>query len=67
MTSTVKCEDGAVVACKTSDTVPKESVFDVMKAINAVRANNDLQIGDVIIKNILGLGVDVVATSHKMY
>ena len=67
VTSTVKCLDGAVVACKTSDTVPKESVFDVMKAINTVRANNDLQIGDVIIENVLGLGVNVVATSHKMY
>jgi CxxC motif-containing protein len=56
-----------VVACKTSDVIPKESVFDVMKAINAVRANNDLQIGDVIIENVLGLGVNVVATSHKMH
>ncbi len=65
VTSTVKCEDGSVVACKTSDTVPKERVFDVMKAINAVSANNNLQIGDIIIKNVLDLGVDVVATSHK--
>lgn len=67
VTSTVKCEDGSVVSCKTSDTVPKETVFDVMKAINAVCANNDLQIGDVIIENVLGLGVNVVATSHKMH
>ena len=67
VTSTVKCEDGSVVACKTSDVVPKESVFDVMKAINAVRANNALQIGDVIIENVLGLGVNVVSTSHKMH
>ena len=67
VTSTVKCEDGSVVACKTSDTVPKETVFDVMKAINTVRANNDLQIGDIIIENVLGLGVNVVATSHKMH
>ena len=66
VTSTVKCQDGSVVACKTSDTVPKELVFDVMKAINTVRANNDLQIGDVIIENVLDLGVNVVATSHKM-
>ena len=37
-----------------------------MKVINAVRANNNLQIGDVIIENVLDLGVDVVATSQKM-
>jgi CxxC motif-containing protein len=65
VTSTVRCEDGVVVACKTSGTVPKEKVFDVMKAINGVSANNDLQIGDVIIENVLGLGVDVVATSNR--
>lgn len=65
VTSTVRCEDGVVVACKTSGTVPKERVFDVMKAINGVSANNDLQIGDVIIENVLGLGVDVVATSNR--
>ena len=66
VTSTVKCEDGSVVACKTSDTVPKENVFDVMEAINAIRANNNLQIGDIIIENVLNLGVNVVATSKKM-
>ncbi len=65
VTSTVRCEDGAIVACKTSGTVPKERVFDVMKAINGVSANNDLQIGDVIIENVLDLGVDVVATSNR--
>lgn len=65
VTSTVRCQDGVVVACKTSGTVPKERVFDVMKAINGVSANNDLQIGDVIIENVLGLGVDVVATSNR--
>ena len=65
VTSTVRCEDGVVVACKTSGTVPKERVFDVMKAINGVSANNDLQIGDVIIKNVLDLGVNVVATSNR--
>lgn len=65
VTSTVRCEDGVVVACKTSGTVPKERVFDVMKAINGVSANNDLQIWDVIIENVLGLGVDVIATSNR--
>lgn len=65
VTSTVRCQDGVVVACKTSGTVPKERVFDVMKAINGVSANNDLQIGDVIIENVLDLGVDVVATSNR--
>ena len=65
VTSTVKCEGGAIVAVKTSDTVPKELVFEVMKEINSTRASDDVKIGDVIIKNVCSLGVDVIATSNK--
>lgn len=65
VTSTVRCADGAVVPVKTADTVPKETVFDVMKAINAVTAPNVLHIGDVIIADVCGTGVAVVATANK--
>lgn len=65
VTSTVKCADGSVVSCKTSDTVPKALVFDVMKAINSAVAPAHVKVGDVIIKNVLDTGADVVATSNK--
>ena len=65
VTSTVRCEDGAVVSCKTNTSIPKSLVFDAMKIINAARAKNDVKIGDVIVENILGTGADVVATSNK--
>lgn len=67
VTSTVKCADGAVVACKTSDTVPKERVFDVMRAINSIRPDGDIDVGTVLIENILDLGVNLVATGKKLY
>ena len=66
VTSTVKLENGKIVAVKTSATVPKEKVFDVMREINRVRASNDVRIGDVIIKNVCGLSADVVATSEAV-
>ena len=65
VTSTVRCADGEVVSCKTSTTVPKALVFDVMKAINSVVAPASVSIGDVIIENVLGTGADVVITSNK--
>ena len=65
VTSTVRCADGEVVSCKTSDVVPKAMIFDVMKAINSATAKNDVKIGDVIIENVLGTGADVVATSNR--
>ena len=65
VTSTVKTESGRTIAVKTAAPVPKELVFDVMRAINAVRVPEDeaVAIGDVIISDVCGTVVDVVATS----
>ena len=65
LTSTVKTESGRPVAVKTAAPIPKELIFDAMKEINAVRVpdGRDVAIGDVIISNVCGTGVSVVATS----
>ena len=65
VTSTVRCRDGEVVSVKTSAPIPKSMIFDVMKEINSVSAEDDVKIGDVIIKNVLDTGADVVSTSNK--
>ncbi len=65
VTSTVRCADGAVVAVKTSATVPKEKMLEVMAEINSVTAPNRINVGDVIIENVAGTGADVVATANK--
>ena len=65
VTSTVRCEDGAVLAVKTSSPIPKEDVFRVMDEINSVKAPCKVHIGDVIISNVCGTGADVVATAEK--
>ena len=66
VTSTVRCKDGEVVSVKTSAPIPKSMVFDVMSEINAVSADNNLKIGDVVIANVLETGIDVVATANKV-
>ncbi len=65
VTSTVRCEDGSVVSCKTNVSIPKSLVFDIMKEINKTVAKNDIKIGDCLIKNVLGSGADIVATANK--
>ncbi len=65
VTSTVMLENGRPLPVKTSGTVPKELVFEVMKEINAKRAPARTKIGDVIIENVSGTGVDVVATANS--
>ena len=64
VTSTVRCKSGKVVAVKTLGSVPKEKMFEVMAEINGVHPEGKLKIGDVIIENVCGTGVNVVATSN---
>ena len=65
VTSTAKCKSGGVVPVKTSSTIPKELIFEVMAEINRATAPDDVKIGDVIIENVCGTGVAVVATANK--
>ena len=64
VTSTVRCDDGRIVPVKTASAVPKELVFDVMREINSVRPEGRISVGDVIIENVCGTGVDVVAAAN---
>ena len=64
VTSTVRCECGDVVAVKTERAVPKELVFKVMDEINSTTAKDSLSVGDVVIENVAGTGVNVVATAN---
>ena len=64
VTSTVRCASGKVVSVKTNAPVPKAKVFEVMAEINRTVAENGIRIGDVIIENVAGTGVSVVATSN---
>ena len=65
VTSTVRCDDGGVVSCKTSTSIPKALVLEAMKVINTTKAPASVKIGDVLVENLLGTGADVVATSNK--
>ena len=64
VTTTVKLENGGVVAVKTSDTVPKEDMFRVMEHVNSVVVTSPVKVGDVIIEDVAGTGVSVVATAN---
>ena len=66
VTSTVRCKGGAMVAVKTSTTVPKAMMSEIMKQINSATAPDDVKIGDVIIENVCGTGVPVVATGRPV-
>ncbi len=63
VTSSVKTEKG-VRACKTSKPVPKSMIFEVMKEIEKLRLKN-VRFGEVVIKNVLNTGADIVITANE--
>ena len=65
VTSTVVCDGGGMVAVKTSSAIPKARMMDVMEIINRTVAPRDTRLGDVLVKDVLGFGADLVATSDK--
>ena len=44
--------------------IPKGKIFDVMREINKAKTKAPVSIGDVIIENVLGLDVNIVATRN---
>jgi len=66
LTSTVRVTNrkDTVVSVKTSDSIPKNLIFRVMLEIDKATTKAPTHIGDVIIKNVLDLGVDVVVTKE---
>ena len=62
ITSTVRVKnrEECVVPVKTVPEVPKEKIFEVMEEINKASVSAPCQIGDIAIKNVLGLGSNVV-------
>lgn len=66
VTSTVRAEGGSVdmVSVKTREDIPKEKIFECMKALKGVTVTAPVGIGDVIVSNVAGTGVDIVATRN---
>ena len=64
VTSTVRIIDGEIcrLPVVTSNPIPKDKIFDVMNEINKVVVSAPVHIKDVIIKNVLGLNSDIIAT-----
>ena len=54
---------GAVVSCKTSNEIPKGSIFEVMDIIGKTAVNAPVKVGDILIKNVAGTGADIIATN----
>ncbi len=64
VTSTIKVEGASVpvTSVRTKTDIPKEKIFACMEEIRKATVKAPVHIGDVVIKNVAGTGVDVAAT-----
>lgn len=66
VTSTVRVTGGVrpVASGKTREDVPKGAIFDITNALAEAEVSAPVNIGDVLVEDIAGTGVDFVATSR---
>lgn len=66
VTTTVKVKGGETdrVSVKTKEDIPKEKIFDCIRALKGIEVTAPVHIGDVILKNVADTGVDIVATKN---
>ena len=65
LTSMIRVEKGCdpVVPVKTRDEIPKDKIEDCMEIIRNTTVTAPVKLGEVLIRNAAGTGVDIVATA----
>lgn len=66
VTTTVFVENGIypTVSVKSEKDIPKNKVFDCLKALKNIVVTAPIHVGDVIYENILDTGADIIATRN---
>ena len=66
VTSTVKVENAAIsaVSVRTESDIPKSKIQECVAALKNVELQAPVKIGDIVIENACGTGVNVIATKN---
>jgi len=64
LTTSILVKNGILplVSVKTSKPIPKDKIFKILEIIKKTSVNAPIKIGEIIIKNILDTGSDIIAT-----
>lgn len=65
LTSTVRCDDGAIIPVKSSKPLPRKLEQEAMNLIDSVHASEYISLGACVIKDIAGSGIDIIATRSR--
>ncbi len=63
VTTTVRVKGcgSPLVPVRTSKPIPKNMIFEAVKILHGITLNAPVHNGDVVVKDILGTGVDIIA------
>ena len=66
VTTTVRVADGKVpmINVKTEHDIPKDKIFDCIAALRGVTIKAPVHIGDIVLENVAGTGVNIVAAGN---
>ena len=66
VTSTVRVAGGDLpaVSVKTASDIPKGKIFDCVRELKSVEVQAPVSIGQVLVENICGTGVSIIATKN---
>ena len=66
LTSTVFVKNGhlPLVSIRTDKPIPKGKIFEVMKKLSRRKVTAPVKIGDIIIKNVVNTGINIIATKN---
>lgn len=64
LTSTVKLKNSNLkrLPVRTDRAIPKNLIFQCVREINSVEVEAPVKLGDVIISNVLGIGVNIISS-----
>lgn len=51
-----------MVSVKTERDIPKDMIFECARALDNITVKSPVKVGDVIIENVAGTGVNIIAT-----
>jgi CxxC motif-containing protein len=68
VTSTVRTSfaEIPVLPVRTAGDIPKTAIDSLMRLLAGIRVDKKLGIGEAVVKDALGLGVDVIITSNAL-
>lgn len=60
----LRCKNGSMptVAVKTSKPIQKVLIPNVMKYLSSIEVSAPLKVGDVVVKNVMNTGADIIVT-----